>query len=298
MEPQHSKISVTAKFVAYWRQFADIPYAKEVAEFIEADESFHTLLKQTETVETDFQFFAPFIEARYRSLENMIRRSGVVQVLELASGFSLRGLAMTQSDAKYRYAESDLPELTEEKISLAAQLRAKGLAKANDRHSFVAANALDLTALEAAVESFDRDLPLAIVNEGLLQYLTIPEKAVVAKNVHRLLKDFAPGGRWFTPDISAKPAVLPNTANVSEWSERQKKMHLVIVEITGRNLQAAAFDSYEAGEAFFADHGFKVTLKNQLDEAGTLSSAQKLNVDAKALETMRPSLNIWDMALK
>ena len=43
-------------------------------------------------------------------------------MLELASGFSLRGLAVTQ-DPKVTYVESDLEELTEEKASLVADLR-------------------------------------------------------------------------------------------------------------------------------------------------------------------------------
>ena len=53
---------------------------------------------------------------------------------------------------------------------------------------------------------FFNEEPIAVVNEGLLQYLDSQEKTVLGRNVHQLLKRF--GGIWITPDISKRSRML------------------------------------------------------------------------------------------
>ena len=60
-------------------------------------------------------------EARYKSLTQLIIQSAASQVLELASGYSLRGLDLTRSDA-IRYVETDLPDVVATKVSLLEDL--------------------------------------------------------------------------------------------------------------------------------------------------------------------------------
>ena len=114
--PDHSRISITAKLVAYYRQLSDIPFAQDVAQYIGADQAFQNLTQENELT-PDIKERAPHFEARYKSIVNLISKSDIHQVLELASGFSLRGLAMT-SNPEITYIESDLPELTAEKVGL------------------------------------------------------------------------------------------------------------------------------------------------------------------------------------
>ena len=102
-------------------------------------------------------------------------------MLELASGFSLRGLAVTQ-DPKVTYVESDLEELTDEKASLVADLRRQyRLAEHGNLH-LVTTDALDRNQLESAAKRFRRDQPIAVVNEGLLLYLEGAWLARLPKN--------------------------------------------------------------------------------------------------------------------
>jgi hypothetical protein len=96
------KISVTAKLAAYMRQYSDIPFAAEIALHIGAAEAFEQLLHDHQIRPADLLWYAPIFEVRYKSIVEVIRQMGVTQILELASGISLRGLAMTQDPRKNR----------------------------------------------------------------------------------------------------------------------------------------------------------------------------------------------------
>ncbi|MBU6427616.1 MAG: hypothetical protein KGR26_01270, partial [Cyanobacteria bacterium REEB65] len=99
---------MTAKFVAYMRQFSDIPFAKEVAQWLAADSALQELRREHELDLDELALFAPLFEVRYKSLAAAIRQSGIRQVLEIASGVSLRGLHMAIED-QIAYVETDLP---------------------------------------------------------------------------------------------------------------------------------------------------------------------------------------------
>ena len=122
-------------------------------------------------------------------------------MLELASGFALRGLAVTQAP-QVTYVESDLEELTEEKASLVADLRRQYRLADHGNLHLVTVDALDRSQLRSAAKGFRRDQPIAVVNEGLLLYLSATEMVAVARNIRDLLIEF--DGVWITPDFSLK----------------------------------------------------------------------------------------------
>jgi hypothetical protein len=142
MTVNFDKIGLTAKLAAYMRQYSDIPFAKDVAQHLRAQEVFEKLLQDNQMSPEDLLWYAPIFEVRYKSVTETIRKSGTRQILELASGISLRGLALTQ-DPGVTYVESDLEELTDEKASLVSDLRRQyHLATYGNLH-LVVANALD-----------------------------------------------------------------------------------------------------------------------------------------------------------
>src|ERR1044071_4599611 len=110
MPAPSSRISVTAKLAAYYRQFSDIPFAAEAAKRIGANADFEQILDEHGLEREKLTFYAPMFEARYKSITELIRKSGTSQVLELASGYSLRGLDLTLTPS-FRYVEADLPEV-------------------------------------------------------------------------------------------------------------------------------------------------------------------------------------------
>src|SRR5262249_17471721 len=158
-----------------------------------------------------------------KSVAALIRQSGIHQVLELASGLSLRGLAMTQQDADLVYVETDLPGLTEQKLNLNSELcNVHGFSRPRNHH-FAVANALDLEQLKAAASVFDPQHPIAVVNEGLLQYLHRDELTQVTQNVSELLRTF--GGVWITPDFAIKH-------DAKYLNEAQRRFRQAIVDET------------------------------------------------------------------
>jgi O-methyltransferase involved in polyketide biosynthesis len=282
--PDHNKISFTAKLVAYYRQFSDIPFSRDVARYIGADEAFQSLISEDGLNPDELIDYAPILEARYKSIVSLILKSGISQVLELASGFSLRGLAMTR-DPAMAYIETDLAELTSEKIRLVSEIRAQYHLENFGNHHIASANALDPEELRAAVRPLRRDKKLVIVNEGLIQYFSATERETLAKNVRNLLHEYG-GGVWITPDFAIKTEAM----NITE--ERRRLRH-VIMGVTERSFYNATFDTNEQMNTFFGDFGFRATVHDQVSETPYFASVETLGLSRELMERAKFGLMVW-----
>jgi len=280
------KISLTAKLTAYMRQFSDVPFAKDVAQAVAARQAFDELLRAHQLAADDLVAYAPIFEARYKSIAGRLRATGTDQVLELASGLSLRGLAMTEADPALTYVETDLEALTAEKRALVTRLRHEHHLPDRGRYLLSAANALDLGELWDATAALRRDRPLAIVSEGLLQYLSPAELEVVAGNIRALLAAFARGGLWITSDFSFADEVAP-------LSERQRRFAETAYRSADRQMYDSAFADQAALDAFLARFGFGAQQLLQLDEVPRLTSPAALGLPAQVVERLRPRLRLW-----
>lgn len=291
----YSKISITAKLVAYFRKFSDIPFAQDVASYIGAEKAVMEIAGKVQSEDEDAshqkemtdqgKIFAPLLEARYKSIVQIIQKTGIKQVLELASGFSLRGLAMSQN-ADITYVESDLPGINDEKNKLIADLRRRHDLKDFRNHYVVNANALSRSDLEGAAARLKHDQPLVVVNEGLIPYLSAVERAVLADNVRHLLRRFA-GGAWITPDFTTKQLAH---ADAPEYIKRFRK---AIQGATERQLHEEAFDSEESINEFIAEHGFRAVSSYQTDEVANLVSVERLGLKSELVERLKPHMRIW-----
>ena len=81
-------------------------------------------------------------------LRPLIRTSGATQVLELASGYSLRGLDLAR-DGSLCYVETDLPAVVATKRALLDEVRRRHDIAPSPSHVVAAADALDLEQLRA-----------------------------------------------------------------------------------------------------------------------------------------------------
>ncbi|MCE3236246.1 MAG: hypothetical protein K0Q50_2426 [Vampirovibrio sp.] len=288
MDTDYANISLTAKLTAYMRQASDIPFAKEVARFVHADEALETLLQAQQMRLEEILWYAPVFEVRYKSIASTIRKSGIKQVLELASGLSLRGLAMTQ-DPEIRYTETDLAGLTNEKHSLVSTLREHYHLEDQGNYDLTVANALDLAQLQAATRTFVSKQPIAIITEGLIQYLSVEELETLARNIQSLLMTY--GGLWITPDFSLKE-------DANNTSEQQKRFRRAVAGATGREFYASAFDSDEQMQAFFRNHGLSLQALNQVDEVSEIVSLGALDeVSLSIWNRIKPKLKLWILRL-
>ncbi len=291
MSIDYEKISLTAQLAAYMRQFSDIPFANDVAELLHSREVFEALLQGQQMTPEDLLWYAPIFEVRYKSVSEAIRRlnhTGIRQVLELASGLTLRGLAFAQ-DPRYTYLESDLTGITAEKKAIIARLRQKyGLVDHANLH-FPAVNALDRSQLQAAVQLLDRDQPLVVVSEGLFPYLSSDEMRAVVGNIRDLLTEFQ-GSRWITPDFSIKE-------EVNQVSEQQQKFRKIVAAATEHKMYNNAFDSLEQLTAFLGEMGLNAEVHNAVAEAGEIVSIRRLHLPSTLLDPLKASLRLWVLSL-
>jgi O-methyltransferase involved in polyketide biosynthesis len=281
------KISLTAKLAAYMRQFTDIPFAQDIAEIIGAQETFEKLLHDHAMQPQDLLWYAPIFELRYKSIAALLERFQIAQVLELASGFTLRGLVMTQ-DPRVTYVESDLEDLTQEKTTLVAELCQQNQLPVPAQLHFVTVNALAQAELDAALKYFSRDAPLAIVHEGLLQYLSASEMERVARNIRNVLTQF--DGIWVTPDFSIK-------AQAADISEQQRHFRAIVTAATERKMYNNAFDGDAQLCDFFAAMGLHVQEFHQRELVPDLVSPDKLALTPALVEQITAPLKLWRLTL-
>jgi O-methyltransferase involved in polyketide biosynthesis len=286
MAADSSLISVTAKLAAYYRQFSDIPFAREVAERIGAQAAFDQILREHGLERDKLTFYAPMFEARYKSITQLILNSGASQVLELASGYSLRGLDLTRRGA-LRYVETDLPDVVEAKLGLLAEIRQHHAIPGNPHHLVTAADALDFDGVRSSAAVLDRSRALTILCEGLIMYLSKEQTEQLATNIRRLLGEFA-GGCWITPDFTFR-------ADARGLPPERVRLREAITGVTQRQVDASAFEDGDELTAFLGRVGFNVEVRSQVDETPSFSSIGTLGLSPASIERLRGVLRVWIM---
>ena len=286
MTADPARISVTAKVSAYYRKFSDIAFAAEVAALIGADDAFAEIVRNHGLEPDTLTFYAPMFEARYKSITQLIRGSGASQVLELACGYSLRGLDLAR-DGSLRYVETDLPGVVATKLDLLEEVRRRHDLAPSPSHVVAAADALELEQLRAATAALDRSRPLMILCEGLIGYLTRQETARVAGNVRRLLGEFE-GGWWIVPDFAFK-------TEIRSLPPERIRLREAITGVTQRQLDASAFEDAEDLASFLGRFRFEAQVRSQVDETPAFSTIAALGLSPAVLDRLRPALRVWLM---
>jgi len=288
MPADSSLISVTAKVAAYYRQFSDIPFAREVATRIGADAAFDQILGEHGLDREKLTFYAPMFEARYKSITQLILRSGTSQVLELASGYSLRGLDLTRSGA-VRYVETDLPGVVAAKLALLEEVRQHHGLGQSPAHVVTTADALDFDAVRSSAAALDTSQALTVLCEGLIMYLSKEQTEQLATNVRRLLGQFS-GGCWITPDFTFR-------VEAKDLPPERIRLREAITGVTQRQIDASAFEDGDDLAAFLARAGFDVEVRSQVEETPSFSSPQALGLSPASIERLRGALRVWVMTI-
>jgi O-methyltransferase involved in polyketide biosynthesis len=132
--------------------------------------------------------------ARHRALDGLLERAieegGVSQVIEVACGMSPRGWRFSERYGdRLTYVEADLPAMAERK-----RRALERIGSLSDTHRVVEFDALaeeGPTSLAEIAAPLDRGRGLAIVSEGLLGYLPLPQVLDVWRRFADLLGEFA-----------------------------------------------------------------------------------------------------------
>ena len=284
----YDKISVTAKIVAHARQFSDIPFAHDIANYIDAARA---MTEVANDVPKDGRnLAAPLVEARYKSISKFIQQNGFSQVLEIASGFTLRGLAFCK-ESTMTYVESDLAQVTKSKQVLIQLIKQKYDLGTCENYYPVTANALNQQEILGLLNLLDTSKPIAIITEGLIPYLTQLEQTLLAQNVRCLLSRFV-SGYWITPDFITK-----TTANRA-LPDTDQQFREAVNQATQRPLHQDAFETEQDIENFIDEQGFTFRCVPQLTLVDALVSAQRLNIQQNEIDHLKPRMNLWILAIK
>jgi O-methyltransferase involved in polyketide biosynthesis len=282
-DKSHVRISPTAYGVAFRRTLAEIEYAEEIYEELERLKAGQTAediakLEKMKAPET-----TPFFEARYKLVNKLLKESGTEQVLEVAAGLSPRGFSMTTENPNFKYVELDLEQIIGEKEQIHSALAAQGKLPQSPNHHLEKGDALNLENLRQAVRHFDKK-PIAIINEGLMRYLTFEQKAQYAKNVDALLEEF--GGVWITPDITLK------SLSIGKERAAQVSKDLSI------DVDANLFENEAEARKFFENLGFTVESHSFREIENELVSPGKLKTTPEQLADMLDKPVLYVMKVK
>ncbi len=254
-------ISPTAILTAYPRQFTDIPYEKQIYEWLNKN-----------CINSDIKlnkFLAPEIESRYKLTNKILDNLGIKQVVEIAAGYSSRGIIYAQRG--YEYIEMDLEEVAKNKIKLL-----KDITNIPNTLHIISGNALNYADFERCQEFLDQNKEVAIINEGLLRYLTFEEKEVVAKNVYNILNKY--NGVWITCDVTPKKFIQKQNNFMPDFNN---SLNLVI----SRNKLTDRFDNIEHINKFMKNIGFNsVEIYKFIQVKEELSSFDILKIDKDSVD--------------
>ncbi|RBL90345.1 class I SAM-dependent methyltransferase [Chitinophaga flava] len=245
----YNTISPSARSLLLMKGLTDIPYAREAAQLMMAPEPYIPDYSRTEP---GFWARVVHFENRYHSIDQLLNGLPVKNILELSSGFSFRGLAVTRQQDVH-YIDTDLPDLIVTKQRF-TQALLENHAPLTGKLETLPLNALDEQQFSAVTSRFAPG-PVAVVNEGLLMYLDNQEKTALCNMIRGVLEKR--GGYWITADVYIKrdralEAFLPANDQLHSFFEQH-------------HIHDNMFDSFEAAAAFFEDAGFVIDQEAQID---------------------------------
>lgn len=249
----------TALHTQYPLTFTDIPFSKEMFNELCKVGFPENLKKDTLAIE---------LEARYKLIDKLLKQSGCTQILELACGYTTRGLTWCNENKNIKYVEFDLPQVIDEKIELI-----KNFSNIPSNLNFVSGNALDENDLKRALLYFDVTKPIAVINQGLMRYLSFDEKEILGKNIHNIISQN--NGCWITCDVT--PAKFIETQNKNISSDYNKNL----TGITDRNNVSWRFKDRDNVNNFFGRIGFNLEWHDFMEMLDYLSSPKQLGLSKK-----------------
>lgn len=284
-EKNYNKISSTALDVAFARAyFTDMPYTweifKEVSNLVRVPLNLRApswLIRMATIFQRSNEHVAG-LEIRYLSTNAMLESLGDEwAIVEIAAGISPRSLEWAGHRALY--IETDLPGMIETKQELFNTIAAKKGLSDNPNHFFMQVNALDPNDWDLLGQTYfaKHDLSIAVVNEGLLSYLSREEKLRLRDNIKEFFTKYAVELSWITPDFTDRAGTNYLSKHYQKNTERK----------TGR-----AFDRFANREevtAFLKEGGFQVDFSQDESILDKLTCIPKLHLQRERIRAILSS---------
>jgi len=266
-------------------RYTDMPYAREIYSAARQMTKPY-FFKKTPLIFPRLARFAPstmgrlaYLEGRYLSLNEAINTlDDSYTVIEIASGLSARGLERMSKPSVY--IETDLPDMLATKQKVIQKILAEKSAAPSPNHYFYALNALDPNAWEQLGHTFfdGNKGNIAVIHEGLAQYLAAEEKVKLRDNIARFFDRYAAKGVWITTDF------FPYKKIRKTWI--LKLIDRRIEKKTGRKYHQ--FATLEEILKFLEQGGFKASLQDCSFIFDRLTCVGKVPLDkARVQEVLR-----------
>ena len=261
-DKDYEEISPTAIVTSYPRIFTNIPYEKEIYNWLE---------KHCNEEVTLNKMLAPEIEARYKLTNKLLDEyNNIKQVLELAAGYSSRGLIYSKKG--YNYIEMDLDNVSINKKEILNSIEQN----IPNNLNIISGNALRKADYKNIEKYLKNNEEVAVINEGLLRYLTFDEKKQVAQNVYELLSKH--GGIWITCDVTPKKFMDSQDKALPDFNKN-------LATITSRNNLNDRFEDINHIKEFFGNIGFELVEVHKFNEMkDELYSVNELNIFDEKIE--------------
>ena len=202
-DPIFDSISYTAGKILQKRALhTNIPFAKEMADVVGLEwriSDFRGMLRNLLWGKVRSGYF---LQLRYNALSQGLQDYPGCPVLEIAAGFTTRGLV--ESKEREAYIESDLENLASRKRMIVEKIRGS---EPEPNHHFRSLNICSLEGMDDMtdfVSNLNLAKPIVVIHEGLLMYLKKAEKEVARDNIKSFLQRCSPRGAWITTDFSER----------------------------------------------------------------------------------------------
>jgi hypothetical protein len=281
MDKDFASISPSAWLLLQMKSETTIPYVRDAVNWLPQPENVIHLSKGK-----DLMYWARVLhfEERYLSISQLLNNIKPLNILELSSGFSFRGLEMTEKKNNLHYIDTDLPGVVTVKKTIVDKIRHSG--NSMGTYELMPLNALDKEEFKNITQRFNDDA-VTIVNEGLLMYLNRAEKQILCRHISETLRQH--GGSWITADIYFRHQMEETKQPGDSFDEFMDK-HSV--------WENMFIDEADARE-FFESMGFTIDLIHE-PEFETLSAyPQFISLLTKEqLEIMPKLRETWQLGLK
>ncbi|MBE9167224.1 hypothetical protein IQ238_06660 [Pleurocapsales cyanobacterium LEGE 06147] len=143
-----------------------------------------------------------YLELRYNAISQALQLYPESAVLEIAAGYSTRGLV--ECLHREAYIETDLDKLIFHKEKI-IDLMQEG--KRSSCHYFKPLNICNPQSVERVgnfIQSLGLTKPIVVIHEGLFMYLNPAEQELARDNLKIFLAKYSPDGAWITTDFSER----------------------------------------------------------------------------------------------
>jgi O-methyltransferase involved in polyketide biosynthesis len=128
-----------------------------------------------------------------RDLDKLIKSYNPQQIIEIACGYSPRGLIMTQKNPKLIYIETDFPSTIEKKEIILKEIEKKENITISKNHHLIEIDVINSDLYKTLKNSINPKKKTLVIAEALNSYLTQEEFEFSINNITNLLSHFNNG---------------------------------------------------------------------------------------------------------